>query len=489
MTLTQTQIMTLNKALNEFIESQPRTSILHKDYSVFTPIAKAILNGYFEVRKGNTPIKFVRPTKVEFYYHEEFTDKEEMKKESVTEALEQLYSSNETYDETLLIKDYIVYHQNALQAPHFPLFEVGTLNNHISGIDITFEHKSIVNSKEVNVRASALIRGFYVYTDKKECEVGLPIPSKYKDSEDLKYPEDRCTFLYDHLYGTSPIFEDGFTIKWIDCPGSLEPYQAPRKNVWQYTAIKDIKNNNIKIKKTKIPDNRKFQYFNPYHYLDKSKSEMKKIDIEKDYEKRIQETWYDPLNHCLPYINYGFTLPSQAIEDSLVFLGINPSYNGQPTVQFYDLQKATELPYFMKFQEISTECGIPWSHMDALWLRQTKQNDLKNQLIHNTQLCEFAHKQFHITKEILYRIKPRIIVICNTFAREWFLHESETNGFSSEGFDVEFDETLGTYRIINDLHLNGTPVFCSSMLSGQRALDKGSLERLVWHIKFVLNNI
>ncbi len=266
MTLTQTQIMTLKSALNKFIKNQPRERLLRKDYTVFTPIAKAILNGYFEVREDNTPIKFVRPTKIEFYYHEEFTDKEEMKKERVGKTLKQLYSSNEPYDETLLIKDYIVYHQNTLQAPPFPLFEVGTLNNHKSGIDITFEHKSKVNSKEVNVRASALIRGFYVYTEKKECEAGLPIPSKYIDSEDLKYPEDRCTFLYDHLYGSSPIFEGGFSVKWIDCPGSLEPYQAPRKNVWQYAIIEEINDKNKKIIKTTVPDTRSLQWSNQKFY-------------------------------------------------------------------------------------------------------------------------------------------------------------------------------------------------------------------------------
>ena len=256
--------MILKDTLDTFTRNNPRKHILAKNYDkAFKDIAQAILSGYFEVSKGNTPIKFIRPTKVEFYYHEEYTDKENIENERVDDELKQLYNDGETCDETLLIKDYIVYHRNTIKDTHVPLFKIGTLNNHQSGIDITFEHKIEVNGKEVYVRAAALIRGFYVYTNRKECEDGLPIPAKYKDDVHLKYPEDRCTYLYNQLYGDSAIYEDGFTVKWIDSKGTIEPAQAPRVNVRQYTNEK-IK----KIQKTTIPDNRDFQFFNPQHYLD-----------------------------------------------------------------------------------------------------------------------------------------------------------------------------------------------------------------------------
>ena len=57
------------------------------------------------------------------------------------------------------------------------------------------------------------------------------------------------------------------------------------------------------------------------------------------------------------------------------------------------------------------------------------------------------------------------------------------------GFDFVFDEKLGTHKIVNNSDLDNTPVFFTSMLTGQRALDKGSFERLNWHINFVLNQI
>ena len=57
--------------------------------------------------------------------------------------------------------------------------------------------------------------------------------------------------------------------------------------------------------------------------------------------------------------------------------------------------------------------------------------------------------------------------------------------FNPDAFDFCFDEEIGTYRIVNNSSLEGTPVFFSSMLTRQRALDLGSLERLEWHIRFV----
>lgn len=55
------------------------------------------------------------------------------------------------------------------------------------------------------------------------------------------------------------------------------------------------------------------------------------------------------------------------------------------------------------------------------------------------------------------------------------------------GWNFEFCTELGTHKIIRHKTLNGTPVFFTSMLSGQRALDNGSKERLIWHIGKILN--
>lgn len=51
-----------------------------------------------------------------------------------------------------------------------------------------------------------------------------------------------------------------------------------------------------------------------------------------------------------------------------------------------------------------------------------------------------------------------------------------------------FDKSIGTHNIVNNVDLKGTPVFFT-MRTGQRALDNGSYDRLVWHINYVLEKM
>lgn len=52
-------------------------------------------------------------------------------------------------------------------------------------------------------------------------------------------------------------------------------------------------------------------------------------------------------------------------------------------------------------------------------------------------------------------------------------------------FAFKFDNNIGTHIITEPEILASVPVFFTSMLSGQRALDIGSFERLKWHINKV----
>lgn len=158
----------------------------------FEPIVQAALSGYFCV-KGQGRDIMVRPTCVEFYYHEESTDG---------------------------IKDKIVYHRN-MNEKFKLVFELGTLHNHVSGIDITFEKGSTPSSA---IRASILIREFEV--DGKN--------------------DDRSTMLYEALYQQSSVF-DGISIKWIDGMESVEISADARKNVALFDA------NGEKMKATDYP--------------------------------------------------------------------------------------------------------------------------------------------------------------------------------------------------------------------------------------------
>jgi hypothetical protein len=59
----------------------------------------------------------------------------------------------------------------------------------------------------------------------------------------------------------------------------------------------------------------------------------------------------------------------------------------------------------------------------------------------------------------------------------------------SMNFEFEFRDEFGTNVITNEPILKNVPIFFTSMLTGQRALDNGSYERLIWHMKFVLEKL
>lgn len=150
----------------------------------FKNIARCILNGRFEVRVGKVAVRKIYPACVEIYYHEE----------SGKDA----------------IKDYIVYHRNKpkkFNAKPSPL-NIGSINAHQSGIDITFEHLTNINNEQVVVRASALIRGFKVEEIDSEYSVNTV-------DIDVTKVDGRSTYLYNALLSNLPVF-DGLSIQWKD---------------------------------------------------------------------------------------------------------------------------------------------------------------------------------------------------------------------------------------------------------------------------------
>lgn len=189
--------MTLQQELQKFSLSQEsRNGILHGSTAApkeFEQIAQVALSGYFLVQGTDRKI-IVRPTCVEFYYHEEWDNG---------------------------IKDFIVYHRNSKTSlpSTFPL---GVLHNHVSGIDITFERG---NDAKNAVRASMLIREYEI--DGKN--------------------EERSTLLYEALYQQASIF-DGISVKWVDGEQPVDVTSYPRKNVALYDE------NGIKMEASKDPD-------------------------------------------------------------------------------------------------------------------------------------------------------------------------------------------------------------------------------------------
>jgi hypothetical protein len=171
--------------------------------------------------------------------------------------------------------------------------------------------------------------------------------------------------------------------------------------------------------------------------------------------------------------------------NALLFIGINPSYsekravNNPPSIIFQKLEEIKAYKYFKKFEEISKEVKIEWTHLDLFYFQHTNQKFVTHLQRSSDQTRAFLNDQLVVTKKILNSVKPRIIVINNAQAGDIYMNNEILNYKNK----LEFDEQYGTY-ILNDKD-SKIPVFFTSMLTGQRALDLGSYKRLIWHINFV----
>ncbi|CAM1344738.1 hypothetical protein [Tenacibaculum amylolyticum] len=212
------------------------------------------------------------------------------------------------------------------------------------------------------------------------------------------------------------------------------------------------------------------------------------LDIEENYKSQLDNIFKneDDFNE-IEVFDRGYGIHKSILLNSILFVGINPSFSGNdPGSYFIHLdqegktEKGETFPYFKKFVDISNKIGLKWSHQDILFLRETQQKSIDK--IYNQKNGErFINEQLNISKDIIIKSKPKVIIVSNTKARNYMKGEM--------GFNFEFDPNLGTQKIINHSELENTPVFFTSMLSGQRALDLGSYERLIWHINFVLEKI
>ena len=196
---------------------------------------------------------------------------------------------------------------------------------------------------------------------------------------------------------------------------------------------------------------------------------------------------------------------SKIPQNTILFVGINPSFSDKgfnavfkgtefenldfkkffryPDTGSFDLAKSLKIekfssqnhPYFKKFETLSKAVSVPWSHVDLFFIRETNQKVVKNMILSKGgKLNDFGKAQVEISKSVIADSKPKVIIVANALASKIFCDE----------FEAIFRPELGCYTI--ELQGEQVPVFLTSMLTGQRALDNFSFERLCWHVGWVL---
>jgi hypothetical protein len=190
-------------------------------------------------------------------------------------------------------------------------------------------------------------------------------------------------------------------------------------------------------------------------------------------------------------LSRGLLYPCKLSKEKILFLGINPSFreNHDKVYGFNCISFENEIievndneryKYYKIFNQVAKD--IPWTHFDVFPFREKNQNNLTT-FIENKELKKIMESFVLLAKQIIEESNPSLIVVSNAYLRRTFIGNVNDN-INSEKlilFNTEFSDKLGTH-FIQDGKLKNTPIFFTSMLSGQRALDTGSRERLEWHI-------
>jgi hypothetical protein len=194
-----------------------------------------------------------------------------------------------------------------------------------------------------------------------------------------------------------------------------------------------------------------------------------------------------------------FQCDDEILNPDVLFIGINPSYkDGDPEERkHYTMNESETLPYFQSFHKIADELktksgrDITWTHLDLLVFRETNQKYIETNLFQKREGLDFIMAQLKIAKERIEHIQPKVIVVSNALARRLMGKDQSADGKHNVWMDFKFnfDNEIGTDKIIESSVFPNTYVFFTSMLSGQRALDNGSRERLIWHIRKCLEAI
>ena len=220
------------------------------------------------------------------------------------------------------------------------------------------------------------------------------------------------------------------------------------------------------------------------------------------FNSRIRDIWRNFANESPPHPG---TIREPLVvvpvrSRALLFVGMNPSFSYKamkkpiPDIDAQyafrsDLKVRDDLEtlpayenkyaYFGAFNEMQEKTGLLWDHIDLFYVRETNQKRVLEWVTGNGRANEFGRAQLAVTMDILVAANPAVIVVANACAARLF---------SSDLFpNAKWNERIGCYLL--PLGSDSVPVFYSSMLSGQRALDIESRKRLTWHISFAIRQL
>lgn len=186
----------------------------------------------------------------------------------------------------------------------------------------------------------------------------------------------------------------------------------------------------------------------------------------------------------------GYDIIDKVEIGGVLFVGINPSYDETRKGTDASVVRKSEAvgdsdgynyePYFGKPKQLCERLGAGgFSHVDMFSIRCRQQYRVRN-MVHDLVCKAFVEKQIGLFRKVVDGSLPKCIVVINAMA----------SGLIKDGLalgQLQHEEDLGVdLYVVNGKRM---PVFYSGMLSGAHALDNGSYERLLWHIRYVMAHL
>lgn len=157
---------------------------------------------------------------------------------------------------------------------------------------------------------------------------------------------------------------------------------------------------------------------------------MDLINLKDDLgiDKKLEEIWSNRLDS---YNLYSPIFPQKLRKNSITFLSLNPSlqpkdkdiakkgnYPDEPYPFIDSNDSDADYIFFQKFYEIGKNYG-EWTVLDLLFERNSNQGELEKMYGGNDikfEVQNFLLDQIKLTFEILTKINPRLVIVCNAFA-------------------------------------------------------------------------
>jgi hypothetical protein len=223
------------------------------------------------------------------------------------------------------------------------------------------------------------------------------------------------------------------------------------------------------------------------------------------YIEQLDRIWNNPAYKndvfLQTYLNRGYAFPEVEKAD-LLFVGLNPAGREEQGASYsYNLQRAVkDLPNFYgRYATLAKLIEAGWTYTDMFYFKDTDSKKL-DQFLTQSLRIQFLVEQLKITQQLIEELNPKVIVVFNAKARMFF--GLEGNREKQEGIWMGYEENKALYEkfgtpVIESVESDiipqikytkktPIPIFFDSFISYQA---KSSIDRLVWHIQFVIKQL